>query len=102
MIGQLGILWLLLSAPIVAIAADLIRYIHGRLSEPPLPAGVLPRSEGQPATAATAVPAARPAPSVYQPATAPPPLSRGRFARRTGTAAGPADDLTGGMITHGR
>lgn len=74
MIGQLGVLWLLLSAPIVAIAADLIRYIHGRLSEPPLPAGVLPRSEGQVATTATA-PAARPAPSVYQPATAPPPLT---------------------------
>ena len=74
MIGQLGILWLLLSAPIVAIAADLIRYVHGRLSEPPLPAGVLPRSEGQPATSASA-PAALPAPSVYQPATAPPPLT---------------------------
>jgi predicted PurR-regulated permease PerM len=74
MIGQLGILWLLLSAPIVAIAADLIRYVHGRLSEPPRPAGVLPRSEGQAATTST-LPAVRAVPSVYQPATAPPPLT---------------------------
>src|SRR6185436_21173704 len=44
MIGQFGILPLLLSAPIVAIAVDLVRYVHGRLSEPPLPAGVLPRT----------------------------------------------------------
>ena len=35
MIGQFGILRLLLSAPIVAIAVDLVRYVHGRLSEPP-------------------------------------------------------------------
>jgi predicted PurR-regulated permease PerM len=43
MISQFGLLWLLLSAPIVAIANDLVRYLHGRLSEPPVPAGVLPR-----------------------------------------------------------
>ena len=42
LIGQFGILWLLLSAPIVAIVVDLVRYIHGRLSEPPRPAGLLP------------------------------------------------------------
>ena len=57
MLGQLGILWLLLSAPIVGALADLVRYAHGRLSEPPLPAGVLPRTQ---AAAATARPAARP------------------------------------------
>ena len=92
MIGQLGILWLLLSAPIVAIAADLIRYVHGRLSEPPLPAGVLPRSEGQPATAATAVPAARPAPVRLPTRDGPAAARRGRIARRTGAA--PAQPTT--------
>ena len=44
MVGQFGILWLLLSAPIVAIAHDIVKYVHGRLSEPPRPAGVLPGS----------------------------------------------------------
>jgi predicted PurR-regulated permease PerM len=74
MLGQFGVLWLLLSAPLVAIAADLVRYIHGRLSEPPMPAGVLPRSQ----EAATAMPApvvASPASSVYRSATAPPALA---------------------------
>jgi predicted PurR-regulated permease PerM len=64
MVGQFGPFWLLLSAPIVAIAVDLVRYVHGRLAEPPRPAGVLP---GQPvptksmpagATAAPLVPSA--------------------------------------------
>jgi len=41
-IGQLGPGWLLLSAPIVAFASDLVRYVHGRLSEPARPAGALP------------------------------------------------------------
>jgi predicted PurR-regulated permease PerM len=45
-LGQFGLLWLLLSAPIVSAMADLIRYVHGRLSDPPLPAGTLPRTEG--------------------------------------------------------
>jgi predicted PurR-regulated permease PerM len=44
MIGQFGLLWLLLSAPIVGFAVDLVRYLHGRLSEPPSPAGMLPRT----------------------------------------------------------
>jgi predicted PurR-regulated permease PerM len=71
MLGQFGILPLLLSAPIVAITSDLIRYFHGRLSEPPRPAGVLPRTVAPPATAA----APRPAPSAYRPGTAPPPIT---------------------------
>lgn len=45
-LGQFGLLWLLLSAPILTATADLIRYVHGRLSEPPLAAGVLPRTPG--------------------------------------------------------
>jgi predicted PurR-regulated permease PerM len=51
MLGQLGPLWLLLSAPIVAFFADAVRYVHGRLSEPPRPAGVLPRTRSGEATA---------------------------------------------------
>jgi predicted PurR-regulated permease PerM len=71
MLGQFGILPLLLSAPIVAISSDLVRYFHGRLSEPPRPAGVLPRTVAPPATAA----APRPVPSAYRPGTAPPPIT---------------------------
>jgi predicted PurR-regulated permease PerM len=43
-VGQFGLVWLLLSAPIASFVADVIRYAHGRLSEPPRPAGVLPRT----------------------------------------------------------
>jgi predicted PurR-regulated permease PerM len=76
MIGQFGILWLLLSAPIVAIASDLVRYLHGRLSEPPIPAGVLPRSIPRPGTAPSpAAVALRPVRSAYRVATTPPPLA---------------------------
>jgi len=53
-IGQLGPGWLLLSAPIVAFASDLIRYAHGRLSEPARPAGLLPGSESPEPQAAAA------------------------------------------------
>ena len=53
-LGQFGLLWLLLSAPILTVAADIVRYLHGRLAEPPLPAGVLPRTAdyGRPLAAA--------------------------------------------------
>jgi predicted PurR-regulated permease PerM len=74
MIGQFGILPLLLSAPIVAIAVDLVRYLHGRLSEPPMPAGVLPRTAApmnQPRPVATVL---HPVRSAYRVATSPPPL----------------------------
>jgi predicted PurR-regulated permease PerM len=43
--SQLGFIWVLLAAPVIAILIDLFRYGYGRLSDPPLPAGVLP---GQP------------------------------------------------------
>jgi predicted PurR-regulated permease PerM len=70
MVGQFGPFWLLLSAPIVAIAVDLVRYFHGRLSEPPRPAGVLP---GEPVpAAATAAPA--PVPSAYRAGRRPRPI----------------------------
>jgi predicted PurR-regulated permease PerM len=70
MIGQFGALWLLLSAPIVAIAVNLVRYLHGRLSEPARPAGVLP---GMTVKAAPPTGVAR-VPSTYRPSPAPAPL----------------------------
>jgi hypothetical protein len=70
MIGQFGILALLRSAPIVAIATDLVRYLHGRLLDPPRPAGVLPRTHDQAQAAVVAPPPVTP--SAYRPATAPP------------------------------
>ena len=39
---QFGWIWLFIAAPIVSIAVTTVRYIHGRLSDPPRPAGVLP------------------------------------------------------------
>jgi predicted PurR-regulated permease PerM len=69
MLGQLGPLWLLLSAPIVAFSADAVRYVHGRLSEPPRPAGVLPRTRPREATAA--LPGVR-LPAAYMPPVPPP------------------------------
>jgi predicted PurR-regulated permease PerM len=74
LIGQFGLLWLLLSAPLVAIAVDLVRYVNGRLSEPPMPAGVLPRSAAPPPSLAMELAAPRIA-SAYRAATAPPPLA---------------------------
>ena len=103
MIGQFGILPLLLSAPIVAIAVDLVRYVHGRLSEPPLPAGVLPRT-----------PEAMPIdePRRDRPPTRPIRLPRGHVAAAAphgGPAAGHLaggerhhHDMTGGMTRDGR
>jgi predicted PurR-regulated permease PerM len=62
-LSQLGLIWLLLSAPILAFASDLVRYVHGRLSEPPRPAGVLPR-DPLPTMSSTTI---RPAvPAVYR------------------------------------
>ena len=41
-LSQLGLIWLFIAAPVVSIVANTIRYVHGRLSEPPRPAGLLP------------------------------------------------------------
>jgi predicted PurR-regulated permease PerM len=38
-----GLLGAILSAPLGAMARDVFIYLHGRLSEPPLPAGLLPQ-----------------------------------------------------------
>lgn len=41
-VSELGILWVFLAAPFTAIFRDLFRYLYGRLSDPPKPAGLLP------------------------------------------------------------
>ncbi|MFN8472544.1 MAG: AI-2E family transporter [Anaerolineae bacterium] len=41
-LSQLGLLWVLLAAPLTAIFLGLFRYIYGRLGDPARPAGVLP------------------------------------------------------------
>jgi predicted PurR-regulated permease PerM len=61
-LSQFGILWLLLAGPVLAITHDLVRYLFGRLSEPPRPAGVIPDESPR---AAAVRPAARVVPSVY-------------------------------------
>jgi predicted PurR-regulated permease PerM len=42
LLSTIGPLALILSAPILGFLTDLVRYLYGRLSEPPRPAGVLP------------------------------------------------------------
>jgi predicted PurR-regulated permease PerM len=71
LVSQFGLIWLLLSAPIVAIANDLVRYVHGRLSEPPKPAGLLPRTVN-----AADNPLIRRVPATYRQLPAPPPLTQ--------------------------
>jgi hypothetical protein len=41
-LSQLGLIWILLAAPLAAVTRDVFRYVYGRLQDPPLPAGVLP------------------------------------------------------------
>jgi predicted PurR-regulated permease PerM len=55
-ISQIGLVWLLLSAPILVVARNTVAYLRGRLSEPPRPAGVLPgqRTAKRPSTASAA------------------------------------------------
>ncbi len=67
-LSQFGLIWLFAAAPVVAILRDVTRYIAGRLGDPPAPANVLPGE--RPTDSASAV--QRRAPSVYQPAQAPP------------------------------
>jgi predicted PurR-regulated permease PerM len=59
-ISQIGLGWLLLSAPILVIARNMVIYLRGRLAEPPLPAGVLPWERGRRRTAAVPAAAASP------------------------------------------
>jgi hypothetical protein len=41
-LGQFGLIWVILSGPIAAVIRDLFLYIYGRFDDPPRPAGVLP------------------------------------------------------------
>lgn len=41
-LSQFGFIWLVLAAPLVAIVRDLFRYVYGRVSDPPAPAGTIP------------------------------------------------------------
>jgi predicted PurR-regulated permease PerM len=65
-LSQVGPLALLLSAPILAFGSDLVRYLHGRLSEPPRPAGALPGEPTPAAAPAGRSPAPAPVPVVYR------------------------------------
>ena len=47
--SQFGLIWLFLGAPLAQITYDLYRYVYGRVSEPPRPAGLMP-GESLPAT----------------------------------------------------
>jgi hypothetical protein len=64
---QFGWIWLFIAAPVVSMAVNTVRYLHGRLSEPPRPAGVLPWDRVPQAAGSTA-PGAAPArvPAVYR------------------------------------
>jgi predicted PurR-regulated permease PerM len=65
-ISQIGLVWLLLSAPILVIARNTVRYLRGRMSDPPLPAGVLP---GQPTAKRPSPASAATLPPLYRDAT---------------------------------
>ncbi len=41
-LSQFGLIWVLLSAPILSITRDLFRYAYGRFGDPPRPANILP------------------------------------------------------------
>jgi len=41
-LSQFGFIWVFFAMPVVSILNNLFRYLYGRLSDPPLPAGVLP------------------------------------------------------------
>ena len=42
MLSQVGLVYALLSVPIIVLSRDIFRYVHGRLNDPPRPAGLLP------------------------------------------------------------
>ena len=64
---------------LIAIVRDLVRYAYGRLSDPPMPAGVVPGARGAAVVAARATPT----PSVYRGIAARPARSAGGSAPAT-------------------
>jgi len=79
-LSELGLFWVFLSVPIVTAFRDLFRYAHGRLSEPPRPAGLIP-DEVRPAalTEGTRPATTQPLPLAYR---------RGRATRSSGSGTG--------------
>ena len=41
-LAPLGFIWLILAAPLAALARDEFLYVYGRFGDPPRPAGLLP------------------------------------------------------------
>jgi predicted PurR-regulated permease PerM len=62
-LSQFGLLWMLVAAPLMAAGRDVVRYLVGRLAEPPQPAGLLP---GERRSRRGATPASVPVPSAYR------------------------------------
>ena len=62
-LSQFGLLWMLVAAPLMAVGRDVVRYLVGRLAEPPQPAGLLP---GERRTRRAGAPTAVPVPSAYR------------------------------------
>jgi hypothetical protein len=77
---------------VVAVARDLVRYLAGRLAEPPAPAGVLPGE--RPTERASSAGRAAAVPSVYR--TPIPPSFAGRRAARAATPTAAAGGSAGG------
>jgi hypothetical protein len=46
-LSELGLLWVLLSVPLLVTARDLLIYTHSRLADPARPAGLLPGEEAE-------------------------------------------------------
>jgi predicted PurR-regulated permease PerM len=68
-LSSFGLIWAILAAPLAALGRDLFRYTNGRLSDPPLPAGLLPGEPRPPPLVQPAPGRVRPAqtvPLVYQ------------------------------------
>lgn len=76
-LSQLGLVWLLVSAPLLVVIRDSVVYARGRLGEPSRPAGLLP---GQRVATRSSAAAGAPPPPLYRNATAGVPQGQGRGA----------------------
>lgn len=87
-LSEFGPLWIVLAAPVIVVIRDLFTYFYGRISNPPLPAGVLPGVIGEDMaresllTSPDTRSAKSPAPLVYR---------RGRSARSVQVARNSAE-----------
>jgi predicted PurR-regulated permease PerM len=62
-LSEMGLLWVLLSVPLLTAARDLLGYAYARLSNPPRPAGLIPGEEPPPEEVVEVV---QRVPSVYR------------------------------------